>query len=159
MALSENEIKISDTLQLLTKLVKTGFPVGYARIASWHINPGDPSFVAVLSLYLNEECRQENPLGCSHFEIGCTLTPEALEFLTQADDRNLLYKAIEFIVHYQIFEQTLLTIMDKAEAHQFVEEKNAVLAELNDELGIGLSTNFKLNENSIGKMPINPRIS
>jgi hypothetical protein len=146
MALSGQEIKSSDTLQLLTQLVKVGFPVGYARIESWHINPGDPSFFAMLALYFSEDIRHTDPLSCAHYEIGCSLTSEALAALTQADDRSLLYKAVEYIVHYQIFEQMLKKITDKNAALAFIAEKNQVLDELDNELGIDLSTIFALNE-------------
>jgi hypothetical protein len=146
MALSEHEIKSSDTLQLLTRLAKVGFPVGYARIESWHINPGDPSFFALLALYFSEEVRQTDPSSCAHYEIGCFLTHEVLELLNQGDDRNLLYKAVEYIIHFQIFEQMLRKITDKDEALAFVAEKNQVLDELDNELGIDLSTVFALTE-------------
>jgi hypothetical protein len=146
MALSENEIKSSDTLKLLTQLVRVGFPVEYARIESWHIDPGGPGFSAMLALYYSGEVRQTDPLSCAHYGIGCNLTPEAMAFLTWADDRDTLYKAVEYIVHYQIFQQMLNKITNKGEAEAFITEKNQVLDELNDALGIDLSTLFTLGQ-------------
>jgi hypothetical protein len=146
MALCTGESINTETMQLLTRLTKPGFPVGYARIESWHINPGDPSFVAMLALYANAQARDEDIANCAHYQIGCTLTQEQLAAITAADDRAVFYKAVEYIVHFQMYEQQLQHLSDPDEIEAFIAEKNALLAELDDGLGQDLSTIFILRK-------------
>jgi hypothetical protein len=129
MALSESEIKNETTLDLLTQLTNSAFPVGYARIESWNINQDDPSFTAVLALYLNEETRRQNKKNCTHYHIGCTPSEEMLASFRAGDDRVALYAAVEYIVHYQIYTQGLSKIED-SEKPEYAAEKNAVLEAL-----------------------------
>jgi hypothetical protein len=101
MALSANEALRPDTCELLSQLVHVRFPVGYARIHSWHVNPGDPSFTALLALYYNEDARREDPDNCACYEIGGNLTQETLDALRSADDRDVFYKEIEYFIYLQ----------------------------------------------------------
>jgi hypothetical protein len=146
MALSNDEIVNQDTLTILTKLTRTPFPVGYARIRDCHINYDDPSFVATLCLYFNEASRQENIDSCSTYQIGCSLNQTVLNAFQQADDRNALYKAVEFIVHFQFYEAELRKIADKQSQLAYIAEKNTILDKLNDDLDVDLSVLFSLDK-------------
>jgi hypothetical protein len=145
MALSENEIVNQETLKLLEELTETPFPIGYARIESWRLHPDGLAFQAVICLYLNEETRIKKPRYCQSYEIGCEITNEMFLLLQQEDDRNLLYKAIEYIIHFQTYEKLLKKMDNEEERYTFITEKNAILDKLDDDLGIDLSKNFVLH--------------
>lgn len=144
MALSNDEIVNQDTLTILTNLTKTPFPIGYARIRDWHINHDDPSFVATLCLYFNEASRQENIDSCNIYQIGCSLNQIVLQGIKQADDRNILYKVIEYIIHFQFYEAQYRQIVDPKERQNFLNEKTAILDNLDDGLDIDFSALFRL---------------
>jgi hypothetical protein len=143
MALNKNETARPDTCALLSQLAGSGFPVGYARIHSWRINPTDPSFEALLALYYDEATRNESPANCAYYSVGGHITPETLAAIQSADDRSVFYKAIEYFIHFQMYRLRLQTI-DDDEYISELEEKQAALEQLDDDLGINLSTSFFL---------------
>jgi hypothetical protein len=146
MALSPEEIISQDTLDLLTELTNSPFPIGYARISEWRIHIDDPSFNATLNMYFNEATRNDKPASAILYGIGCNLTQELAVALQDTDDRNIIYKMIEYIIHFQYFEKRLINIEDASERLAFVTEKNAALDELDNDLKIDLYSLFKLQE-------------
>jgi hypothetical protein len=147
MALSPKEIISQDTLDLLTELTNSPFPIGYARVSEWRIHIDDPSFNATLNMYFNETMRNDKPNSALLYGIGCNLTQELATALQNIDDRNVIYKMIEYIVHFQYFEKQLTRIEDTSEKLAFITEKNTILDELGNDLGIDLYSLFKLQEN------------
>jgi hypothetical protein len=145
MALNENETVRADTLALLSQLAQTGFPVGYARIHSWHVNPSDPSFDALLALYYNEETRKSDEEHCGYYEIGANITPEILALIQTADDRAVFYKVIEWIIHFQFHQTRLKAVIDDEEYISNLEEKTHILERLDADLGLNMSTTFSLS--------------
>lgn len=101
MALQITEGTQTKSLERLKTLAKTGFPIGYARIESFNLNYNDPSFTAVLAIYSDESARVDDITSCSYYMIGCTLQQNDFDILQGIDDRNLLYKHIEYIINYQ----------------------------------------------------------
>jgi hypothetical protein len=144
MAITEKEVLRADTCAMLSRLARPGFPVGYARIHSWHVSPGDPSFTALLALYYDEAARREDAGNCAYYEIGGNMTPETLEALRAADDRDVFYKAIEYVVHLQTYQAALRGIADDGEFAAALEEARAELERLDEDLGLNLSGIFQL---------------
>ena len=146
MALSHKESISQDTLDLLTELTNSPFPIGYARISEWRIHIDDPSFNATLIMYFNETIRNNNPNNALLYGIGCNLTQNLSTALQNTDDRNIIYKMIEYIIHFQYFEKQLIKLKDESERLAFITEKNAVLDKLDNDLGIDLSILFSLDK-------------
>jgi hypothetical protein len=142
MALNENETLRADTCALLSRLAHAGFPVGYARIHSWRVNPSDPSFDALLALYYNEEARESDEGNCGYYEIGANITPEILALIQTADDRAVFYKVIEWTIHFQSCQTRLRDIIDDDEYISALEEETNILKQLDTDLGINMSTKF-----------------
>jgi hypothetical protein len=145
MAITEKEALRTDTCALLSRLARPGFPVGYARIHSWHINPGDPSFTALLALYYDEAARRESAENCAYYEIGGNITPETLAALQSADDRDVIYKAIEYFIRLQIYQGQLHGLGDD-EFMAALEEMRETLDLLDRDSGLNLSDIFQLGE-------------
>ncbi|MDR0375252.1 MAG: hypothetical protein LBH85_05955 [Treponema sp.] len=146
MAITEKEVLRADTCALLSQLARPGFPAGYARIHSWRINPGDPSFTALLALYYDESARRENPENCAYYEMGGNVTPETLAAIQSTDDRDVFYKAIEYFIHLQAYQAALRGIADDGEFAAALEEKRTALERLDGDLGLNLSDIFQLEE-------------
>jgi hypothetical protein len=145
MAITEKEALRPDTRALLSQLAQAGFPVGYARIHSWHINPGDPSFTALLALYYNEDARREDPGNCAYYEIGGNMTQAALAAIQSADDRRVFYGIVEYLIHFQMYQRQIGGVKDDDEYIAALAEKQEALDRLDAELGLNLSGVFTLD--------------
>ncbi len=135
MALTLTEGTRPSTLDLMSRVI--GAPIGYARIVSWHVSRSDPSFVATFDLFLSaahaaqcDESSQQTPMN---YEWGCTLrAPEDLATLAQTDDREVLYRHVEYLLHYQDAERRYR----ESPADFDTEVEEAVLVDLETALGI-----------------------
>jgi hypothetical protein len=145
MALNEKETLRADTCAKLSEVARAGFPVGYARIHSWHINPSDPSFDATLALYYNEETRKNNEENCGYYGMGANLSPETLALIQTVDDRTVFYKIIEWLIHFQFHQSRLKSIIDDAEYIEALEEATNALEQLDADLGLDMSREFSLS--------------
>ena len=135
MALTANDGTRQSTLNLISRVV--GMPIGYARMTGWYINRSDPSFTAMFDLFLSAEhasqCDKDGQASAIHYEWGCTLrTPDDLEALAQSDDRAVLYKHVEYILHYQDAERRRSEDPDAFDSTA----EEALLVELETALGI-----------------------
>jgi hypothetical protein len=145
MALNEKETLREDTCAMLSELARVGFPVGYARIHNWHINPSDPSFDATLALYYNEETRKNNEGNCGYYGMGANLSPETFALLQTGDDRTVFYKIIEWLIHYQFRQARLQGVSDDNEYIAAFEEATNALEQLDADLGLDMSIEFPLS--------------
>jgi hypothetical protein len=145
MALNEKETLREDTCAMLSELARAGFPVGYARIHSWHINPSDPSFDVTLALYYNEETRKNNEGNCGYYGMGANLSPETFALIQTADDRTVFYKIIEWLIHFQTRQTRLKDIGGDAEYIAALEEATNMLEQLDADLGLDMSAEFPLS--------------
>lgn len=146
MALSADEIVRRDTLDILTEITHSPYPIGYARIDSWRIHYGDPSFNAHILLYYNEDARKKNPQNFTQYEIGSHLNQTMLNLFQNGDDRIPIYKAVEYLIHYSYYEKLFKEMPEGLEREAYIAEKSAILDELDDNLGIDLSTFFILGK-------------
>lgn len=92
--------------------------------------------------------RNQDISSCNYYEIGCNLTIEMLTLIQSKDDRDMMYKAIEYIIHFQTYEQHLGKIQDATERENYIAEKNALLNELSNDLKIDLNTLFILKRDN-----------
>ncbi len=134
MALQISEGTRQSTLNILGDFARLPFPLGYARMESFNLNYNDPSFTAVMALYYDEDARNTSPQKCSYYAIGCTLQQADFDIIASIDDRQLLYKHVEYIIHFQ---QAQKDVTDENKA-----TLQAELDALSDELGI--QTLFRL---------------
>lgn len=104
MALQISEGTLQISLDRLRQLANQPYPIGYVRIESFNLNYNDPSFTAVLAMYYDEQARNNDVLSCSYYMIGCTLQQADFDILQGIDDRQLLYKHIEYIINYQVLK-------------------------------------------------------
>ena len=136
MALQISEGTQQISLERLRILAKQPYPIGYVRIESFNLNYNDPSFTATLAMYFDEQTRNNDVLACSYYMIGCTLQQVDFDILKGIDDRQLLYKHIEYIINYQILLQNVND-----------ENKQQIKDELNNlKQAIGLETMFDLSD-------------
>lgn len=134
MALSTTEGTKQKTMDIIN--ARLGFPAGtikYARIFSrWVTRDNHPggSFTAGLDLFIDESpaADQTTPL---HHEFGCTLPPEAIAEMAATDDRQVLYRHLEYIINFQDAQRR----QESDPTFDAVAEQ-AALDELRDELGI-----------------------
>ena len=133
MALQISEGTRQDTLDKLKLLTHAPFPVGYVKIESWRVVPIDPSYQCVLALYFDKQTRDENPLSAVHYEIGSTIQQSDFDAMTQGDDRQLLYKQVEYIIHYQLHERA---VSESDNPEQAKAAANAELQQLATDLSI-----------------------
>jgi len=128
MALQISEGTLQISLDRLRQLANQPYPIGYARIESFNLNYNDPSFTAVLAMYYDEQARNNDVLSCSYYMIGCTLQQADFDILQGIDDRQLLYKHIEYIINYQVLMQS------KTEENK--DEICAELSQLRNTIGV-----------------------
>ena len=128
MALQISEGTLQISLDRLRQLAKQPYPIGYVRIESFNLNYNDPSFTATLAMYFDEQARNTDVLSCSYYMIGCTLQQDDFDLLKNIDDRQLLYKHIEYIINYQVLMQS------KTEENK--DEIYAELSQLRDTIGV-----------------------
>jgi hypothetical protein len=108
------------------------------------VNPGDPSFTALLALYYNEDARREDTDNCACYEIGGTMPAEVLEALQRADDRSVFYGVVECLIHFQTYQRQLSGVEDDEEYIAALDEKQRMLRRMDEDLGLNLSDFFIL---------------
>ena len=140
MALSVTEGTKQQTMDIISEVV--GVPIKYARIfARWVTRDNHPggAFTATLDCYVedNPPADKITPL---HHEFGCNIPASAIDAMAGTDDRQVLYKHVEYIVNYQAAERRR---NDDPEGFDPVAE-NAELDALAAELGI--DTFFRFNQ-------------
>lgn len=104
MGLSVAEGTKQKTMNIIAEVL--GLPPGtikYARIfARWVTRDNHPggAFIAPLNCYIEENptAGQQTPL---HHEFGCVLPKSAIDEMSATDDRQVLYKHIEYIIQFQ----------------------------------------------------------
>jgi len=131
MGLSIKEGTRQDTFEKLKNIASAPFPVGYVKVESWRVVPDDPSYDCVLALYYDEQTRIDTPDAAQHYIMGSSIQDADFTEMTKGDDRQHLYKQIEYIIHYQHYEKTI----DRDDKNQ-VETANAELQTLAQDLGI-----------------------
>lgn len=130
MALSINECKRQDTLSKLQAISGCPFPVGYARFADERIHYGDPSWTCCVDMYFDEQARIDNPGVAHHYFLGGNLTDADFPELASKDNRDLLYRHAEYLIHY--IYATQIKSKDGFDA----QKTNTELEELREALGI-----------------------
>jgi hypothetical protein len=131
MSLSITDGTQQKTLDIISSKVG-GIPIKYARIFSRYVtrdnHPGG-AFTANLACYVvdNPTPEQTTPL---HYEFGCTLQASAITAMAGTDDRDILYRHIEYIVQFQDAQER-----QNDEGFDIAAEQ-AALDSLRDSLGI-----------------------
>jgi hypothetical protein len=144
MALSKDEIIFQDTLKILTEDSQCPFDVEYAKITSWYIHYRTRSIETQLALYQTKDMRETNESRCYYYNIGFNITDKLLERIKQSDDRDILYRCVEFNLNFGVFNQELLKISDSELRRAYVEEKNEAIKKIDADLGTDLSTLYFL---------------
>lgn len=133
MALQISEGALQKTLDRLGVLTNSAFDIGYTRIVDSRIQYDDASFTCSLGCYANASKRRANPTGALYYFIGCNIDKDAISALAAADDRDLLYKYIEYIINYQYLESNGFTLEEISELEEL-------------ETALGIATLFKLDK-------------
>jgi hypothetical protein len=112
MALSAEECFHPKTLKRLENLIEDiSFPIGYAKILEWSINPGmdnnKPYYKAVLGIYFSKESRDKKVNNSYLYEIGGVVSEGFYKELCKTDHRNLLYKVTEFLIHFSFYTKKI----------------------------------------------------
>lgn len=135
MALTKTEGTKQTTMDIIN--ARLGFPpntIKYARIHTQYKtrdnHPGG-AFTAMLNCYLQDSpgANQDTPL---HHEFGCNLPDTELSKMATTDDREILYKHLEYIINFQDAERRREESPDTFDP---VAEESALKA-LETELGI-----------------------
>lgn len=104
MALSTIEGTKQKTMDIISsRLSLSAGTIKYARIFSrWVTRDNHPkgSFTATLDCYL-EDAPSADQLAPLHHEFGCTLPDTAISQMATTDDREILYKHLEYIINFQ----------------------------------------------------------
>lgn len=135
MALSINEGTKQKTMDILSNVF--GFPPGtikYARIfARWVTRDNYPggAFTTPLDCYLEENPAKDKDSKLHH-EFGCTLPQSAIDEMSATDDRQVLYKHLEYIIQFQDAQQR----QEKDPQGFDLAAEQAELDALRNELGI-----------------------
>lgn len=138
MALCLNDGTQQKTLDIISRVV--GVPVKYARIFSSYLtrdnHPGG-AFTAMLDCYVtdNPDPEQRTPI---HHEFGCSLPPSAIDEMSKTDNREVMYRHLEYIINYQELERNI------QEGKTNEAQANIDLNALSKKLGI--ETLFKFQE-------------
>jgi len=133
MALSINEGTKQKTMDIITDRIQSELPVKYARIFSiWKTRDNHPggSFTAGLDCFLTDD-PAPNKRTKLHHEFGCTLPDTAISEMATSDDRDVLYKHLEYIINFQDAQQR-----QQSDPDFDVATEQAELDALRDELGI-----------------------
>ena len=108
MALSVAEGTKQKTMDIINRVM--GFPpntIKYARIFSrWVTRDNYPmgSFTAGLDCYIDENPGPDQATSLHH-EFGCTIPQSAITAMGETDDREVLYKHLEYIINFQDAQQ------------------------------------------------------
>jgi hypothetical protein len=94
----------------------------------------------------NEDARREDPDNCAYYETGGNMPAEVLEALQRADDRSVFYGVVEYLIHFQVYQKQVSGVKDNDEYIAALDEKQRTLNQLDDALGLNLSTFFILGE-------------